>query len=170
MASVSTPPDFLVISCRVDIADGSPSPPWYLSTFLENDPCPFDGGCRVAASPIRPLMGTWHSPSCMCCEILLRKSSIPPAWNRPSTPSLLILSRPGICLTPAADLPSRSLSHLHHTPNLVPQPIYTTLFKRNSVFVTSVFLGAFGFSMGFDLATSAWWDAHNRGVSGASIL
>ncbi|GFZ42622.1 hypothetical protein JCM24511_00339 [Saitozyma sp. JCM 24511] len=42
-------------------------------------------------------------------------------------------------------------------------PIYTTIFKRNSVFVTSVFLGAFGFSMGFDLATSAWWDAHNRG-------
>jgi ubiquinol-cytochrome c reductase subunit 9 len=45
------------------------------------------------------------------------------------------------------------------------QPIYNTFFKRNSVFVTSVFLGSFVFSLGFDLATSSWWDAHNRGVS-----
>ncbi|KAK1927499.1 putative ubiquinol-cytochrome c reductase complex 7.3 kDa protein [Papiliotrema laurentii] len=41
--------------------------------------------------------------------------------------------------------------------------IYNTFFKRNSVFVSTVFLSAFTFSIGFDLATSAWWDAHNRG-------
>ncbi|EIW66633.1 hypothetical protein TREMEDRAFT_34957, partial [Tremella mesenterica DSM 1558] len=41
--------------------------------------------------------------------------------------------------------------------------IYNTFFRRNSIFVTTVFLGAFGFSMGFDVLTSAWWDAHNRG-------
>lgn len=46
-----------------------------------------------------------------------------------------------------------------------PQIIYNTFFKRNSVFVSTVFLSAFTFSIGFDLATSAWWDAHNRGVS-----
>lgn len=45
------------------------------------------------------------------------------------------------------------------------QPIYNTFFRRNSVFVSSVFVAAFTFSIGFDLATSAFWDAHNRGVS-----
>jgi len=42
---------------------------------------------------------------------------------------------------------------------------YNTLFKRNSVFVSTVFLSAFSFSIGYDLLTTAWWDAHNRGVS-----
>jgi ubiquinol-cytochrome c reductase subunit 9 len=45
------------------------------------------------------------------------------------------------------------------------QQFYNTLFKRNSVFVPTIFLTALGFSIGFDLATSAWWDAHNKGVS-----
>ena len=45
------------------------------------------------------------------------------------------------------------------------QPIYSTLFKRNSIFVTTVFLSAFSFSIGFDLATTAYWDYHNKGVS-----
>jgi hypothetical protein len=45
------------------------------------------------------------------------------------------------------------------------QMFYNTLFKRNSVFVSTVFLSAFTFSIGYDLATTAWWDAHNRGVS-----
>ncbi|ORX33666.1 putative ubiquinol-cytochrome c reductase complex 7.3 kda protein, partial [Kockovaella imperatae] len=43
------------------------------------------------------------------------------------------------------------------------QPIYNTIFKRNPVFVSSVFLAAFGFSIGYDLVTSAWWDRHNKG-------
>jgi len=42
-------------------------------------------------------------------------------------------------------------------------PIYNTFFKRNSVFVTTIFLSAFTFSMTYDVVTSAWWDAHNRG-------
>ncbi|KAL1410374.1 Cytochrome b-c1 complex subunit 9, mitochondrial [Vanrija albida] len=41
--------------------------------------------------------------------------------------------------------------------------IYNTLFRRNSVFVPTIFLAAFGFSIGFDLATSAFWDKHNAG-------
>jgi hypothetical protein len=48
------------------------------------------------------------------------------------------------------------------------QMFYNTLFKRNSVFVSTVFLSAFTFSIGYDLATTAWWDAHNRGVSQSS--
>jgi hypothetical protein len=51
------------------------------------------------------------------------------------------------------------------TINPCSQIIYNTFFKRNSVYVTTVFASAFAFSIGFDLATSAWWDAHNRGVS-----
>lgn len=45
------------------------------------------------------------------------------------------------------------------------QPVYSTLFKRNSIFVSTVFLTAFSFSIGFDLVTSSFWDYHNRGVS-----
>lgn len=58
-----------------------------------------------------------------------------------------------------------SIRSSHSTVCSAQQPIYNTFFKRNSVFVTSVFLGAFGFSIGFDLATSAFWDFHNKGVS-----
>nr|CDI56676.1 probable QCR9-ubiquinol--cytochrome-c reductase subunit 9 [Melanopsichium pennsylvanicum 4] len=29
--------------------------------------------------------------------------------------------------------------------------------------VGSIFFGAFAFGIGFDLATTAWWDAHNKG-------
>ncbi|WVQ73719.1 hypothetical protein IAR50_003299 [Cryptococcus sp. DSM 104548] len=41
--------------------------------------------------------------------------------------------------------------------------IYNTFFRRNSVFVASTFVAAFTFSIGFDLATTAYWDNHNRG-------
>ncbi|AFR99064.1 ubiquinol-cytochrome c reductase subunit 9 [Cryptococcus neoformans] len=41
--------------------------------------------------------------------------------------------------------------------------IYNTFFRRNSVFVATTFITAFTFSMGFDLATTAFWDSHNRG-------
>ncbi|KAM6495538.1 Cytochrome b-c1 complex subunit 9 [Amanita muscaria] len=40
---------------------------------------------------------------------------------------------------------------------------YNTIFKRNSVFVTTTFLGAFAFGMGFDLAVTSFWDRWNRG-------
>lgn len=32
--------------------------------------------------------------------------------------------------------------------------------------VPTVFLAAFGFSIGFDVVTSKWWDQHNYPVSG----
>ncbi|KDN53177.1 putative QCR9-ubiquinol--cytochrome-c reductase subunit 9 [Tilletiaria anomala UBC 951] len=41
--------------------------------------------------------------------------------------------------------------------------IYNTVFKRNSIFVGTVFFGAFAFGIGYDTATTAWWDNHNRG-------
>jgi hypothetical protein len=56
-------------------------------------------------------------------------------------------------------------NHLKPKYRFKPQPIYSTLFKRNSIFVTTVFLSAFSFSIGFDLATTAYWDYHNKGVS-----
>ncbi|SAM86251.1 probable QCR9-ubiquinol--cytochrome-c reductase subunit 9 [Ustilago bromivora] len=41
--------------------------------------------------------------------------------------------------------------------------VYNTVFKRNSVYVASIFFGAFAFGIGYDLATTAWWDSHNKG-------
>ncbi|KAL5530596.1 QCR9 [Sanghuangporus sanghuang] len=41
--------------------------------------------------------------------------------------------------------------------------LYNTLFKRNSVFVSSVFVGAFAFSIGFDVGINAFWDRWNQG-------
>ncbi|KAI0003039.1 ubiquinol-cytochrome C reductase [Russula compacta] len=41
---------------------------------------------------------------------------------------------------------------------------YNTFVKRNSVYVTSIFAGAFAFGIGFDVAVSNFWDSRNRGV------
>jgi len=41
--------------------------------------------------------------------------------------------------------------------------IYSTFFKRNSVYVTSIFAGAFAFSIGFDMGVNAFWDKWNKG-------
>jgi len=40
---------------------------------------------------------------------------------------------------------------------------YNTFVKRNSVYVTSIFAGAFAFGIGFDVAVSNFWDNWNRG-------
>ncbi|ETW84278.1 hypothetical protein HETIRDRAFT_449802 [Heterobasidion irregulare TC 32-1] len=40
---------------------------------------------------------------------------------------------------------------------------YNTLVKRNSVYVTSIFAGAFAFGIGFDVGISSFWDSWNRG-------
>ncbi|OAX39164.1 ubiquinol-cytochrome C reductase UQCRX/QCR9-like protein [Rhizopogon vinicolor AM-OR11-026] len=40
---------------------------------------------------------------------------------------------------------------------------YNTFVKRNSVFVTSIFAGAFAFSVGFDVAVNNFWDRWNQG-------
>ncbi|WVQ83614.1 hypothetical protein IAT38_005755 [Cryptococcus sp. DSM 104549] len=47
--------------------------------------------------------------------------------------------------------------------------LYNTFFKRNSTYVATIFLGAFTFSIGYDLATTAFWDNHNRGKQWADI-
>ncbi|KAF8329100.1 ubiquinol-cytochrome C reductase UQCRX/QCR9-like protein, partial [Cantharellus anzutake] len=41
--------------------------------------------------------------------------------------------------------------------------LYRTVFKRNSVFVSTVFAGAFAFGIGFDLGISKIWDTWNQG-------
>lgn len=46
----------------------------------------------------------------------------------------------------------------HPDPSKLPklQLFYNTFVRRNSVFVSSIFLGAFAFSITFDLATTAF--------------
>jgi len=41
--------------------------------------------------------------------------------------------------------------------------VYNTLFKRNSIFVTTVFTTAFFFGIGFDVAVSKFYDRWNQG-------
>ncbi|GBE79397.1 ubiquinol-cytochrome C reductase [Sparassis latifolia] len=40
---------------------------------------------------------------------------------------------------------------------------YNSLVKRNSVYVTSIFAGAFAFGVGFDVAITSFWDNWNKG-------
>ncbi|KAM0747527.1 hypothetical protein T439DRAFT_328767 [Meredithblackwellia eburnea MCA 4105] len=47
--------------------------------------------------------------------------------------------------------------------------VLANVFSRNSVFVGSVFFGAFAFGIGFDTACSNWWDKHNKGKLWADI-
>ncbi|CDS02125.1 hypothetical protein [Sporisorium scitamineum] len=47
--------------------------------------------------------------------------------------------------------------------------VYNAVFKRNSVYVGTIFFGAFAFGIGYDLATTAWWDAHNKGLGSTDI-
>ncbi|KAF5393842.1 hypothetical protein D9757_000234 [Collybiopsis confluens] len=40
---------------------------------------------------------------------------------------------------------------------------YSTIFKRNSVYIASVFTTAFAFGIGFDSGVTSFWDSWNRG-------
>jgi len=40
---------------------------------------------------------------------------------------------------------------------------YNTIVKRNSVFVSTIFVGAFAFGVGFDVGITSFWDRWNRG-------
>ncbi|PPQ68859.1 hypothetical protein CVT26_001693 [Gymnopilus dilepis] len=40
---------------------------------------------------------------------------------------------------------------------------YNAVFRRNSVFVGSVFLGAFAFGIGFDVGVTKFYDYWNKG-------
>ncbi|TEB35410.1 ubiquinol-cytochrome C reductase [Coprinellus micaceus] len=41
--------------------------------------------------------------------------------------------------------------------------IYNGIFKRNSVFVATVFAGAFAFGIGFDTGVTKFYDSYNKG-------
>ncbi|KAL4734341.1 ubiquinol-cytochrome C reductase [Aspergillus similis] len=41
--------------------------------------------------------------------------------------------------------------------------IYQTLIRRNAVYLTSIFVGAFAFEVAFDTTTNKLWDTWNRG-------
>jgi hypothetical protein len=45
------------------------------------------------------------------------------------------------------------------------QLLYRTLFQRNSVYLTGILGAGFAFSISYDLATSAYFDWWNQGVS-----
>ncbi|EPT02830.1 ubiquinol-cytochrome C reductase UQCRX/QCR9-like protein [Fomitopsis schrenkii] len=40
---------------------------------------------------------------------------------------------------------------------------YNAIVKRNSVYVTTIFTGAFAFGVGFDTAITSFWDTWNKG-------
>jgi len=40
---------------------------------------------------------------------------------------------------------------------------YNTIVKRNSVYVTSIFAGAFAFGVGFDVVITSFYDSWNKG-------
>ncbi|EIW61887.1 ubiquinol-cytochrome C reductase UQCRX/QCR9-like protein [Trametes versicolor FP-101664 SS1] len=40
---------------------------------------------------------------------------------------------------------------------------YNTIVRRNSVFVPTIFVGAFAFSIGFDVGITGFWDKWNKG-------
>ncbi|EXJ93010.1 hypothetical protein A1O3_01566, partial [Capronia epimyces CBS 606.96] len=39
----------------------------------------------------------------------------------------------------------------------------STVFRRNAVFLSAIFAGAFAFEIGFDAATDRLWDSWNKG-------
>ncbi|KAL4911065.1 hypothetical protein BDW74DRAFT_142367 [Aspergillus multicolor] len=41
--------------------------------------------------------------------------------------------------------------------------IYQTLIRRNAVYLTAIFAGAFAFEVAFDTSTNKIWDTWNRG-------
>ncbi|KAG2206880.1 cytochrome b-c1 complex subunit 9 [Mucor mucedo] len=41
--------------------------------------------------------------------------------------------------------------------------IYNTFFKKNSVFVASIFTGAIAFEVAFDSTADKLWDSFNKG-------
>ncbi|AXA50744.1 ubiquinol-cytochrome c reductase subunit 9 [Malassezia restricta] len=40
---------------------------------------------------------------------------------------------------------------------------YNLFVRRNSIFVGTIFAGAFGFGIAFDTLTEKWWDMNNKG-------
>ncbi|KAI2787625.1 Cytochrome b-c1 complex subunit 9 [Penicillium oxalicum] len=42
-------------------------------------------------------------------------------------------------------------------------PLFRTVIRRNAVFLTTIFAGAFAFELSFDTASNKIWDAWNSG-------
>ncbi|TFK56155.1 ubiquinol-cytochrome C reductase [Heliocybe sulcata] len=40
---------------------------------------------------------------------------------------------------------------------------YNAIVKRNSIYVTTIFAGAFAFGVGLDVGITRFWDSWNRG-------
>ncbi|KAF8974610.1 ubiquinol-cytochrome C reductase [Flammula alnicola] len=58
---------------------------------------------------------------------------------------------------------STCLSHLSFFVPQLSTTLYNTFFKRNSVFVGTVFAGAFAFGIGFDVGVTKFYDTWNKG-------
>ncbi|KAF9490555.1 ubiquinol-cytochrome C reductase [Pleurotus eryngii] len=41
--------------------------------------------------------------------------------------------------------------------------VYNAFFRRNSVYVSTIFAGAFAFGIGFDVAVTSFYDRWNAG-------
>ncbi|KAI9137027.1 cytochrome b-c1 complex subunit 9 [Paraphysoderma sedebokerense] len=41
--------------------------------------------------------------------------------------------------------------------------LYTTFFRRNTMFVGSIFVAAFAFEIAYDKVTDYIWDSNNKG-------
>ncbi|EAW06534.1 cytochrome b-c1 complex subunit 9 [Aspergillus clavatus NRRL 1] len=48
-------------------------------------------------------------------------------------------------------------------PGALSVTIYRGLFRRNAVYLTTIFAGAFAFELAFDTSTNKVWDTMNRG-------
>ncbi|KAH8762502.1 ubiquinol-cytochrome C reductase [Diaporthe sp. PMI_573] len=58
----------------------------------------------------------------------------------------------------------RSSLALSHTLKMAGQTtIYNVLFRSNYAMLATVFAGAFGFQMAYDVSTTKFWDNMNRG-------
>lgn len=66
-----------------------------------------------------------------------------------------------------ASRPNKSYSCIYFELLLTNQSIYTSIYnifiKRNSVFVGTIFAGAFVFQPLFDTGINKWYEAHNKG-------
>jgi ubiquinol-cytochrome c reductase subunit 9 len=60
----------------------------------------------------------------------------------------------------------KSLSCIIFTTKMaLARTFYNTFVKKNSVFMTTIFVSAFAFEVAFDTTTSRVWDNLNKGVS-----
>lgn len=64
---------------------------------------------------------------------------------------------PGVCFEVSCIISTTKMA--------LARTFYNTFVKKNSVFVTTIFVSAFAFEVAFDTTTSKVWDNLNKGVS-----